>query len=268
MKRKPNRIIENSWWKYLFGLVCWTLSAAPSLNASVMQCTYDAAGRLVGVQYDTSSQLTHQYDHSGSLRRASVVAATGPDLTIAFAFFPSQPQSGAAFQIHSTIANLGGSLASQVRFQSTLPVGFEILSAMSSQAACSIAGGTITCDLGTLNPGEDASVQVTLRANVFGEFAFRPIVSTLGDANPENDSFSGLLTVLEAPALLMQVGPPGTGITILWPARAEGWQLQETINLSPPVIWTATTTPLLIDDSFQVRIQVDKNHRFYRLIQE
>lgn len=92
--------------------------------------------------------------------------------------------------------NLGTTAAPGVVFTSTLPASFRFVSASPTQGTCTTPaagslGGTVTCNLGTLNGGGQAIVTVSVVPTVAGTFATTGSASFLGnDTNPANNSFT------------------------------------------------------------------------------
>lgn len=69
--------------------------------------------------------------------------------------------SGAQFTYTVTATNLGGSVATDVNINDTIPAGLTIVSASNG---CTISGQDVTCALGNLAAGASASVTITVQA--------------------------------------------------------------------------------------------------------
>jgi uncharacterized repeat protein (TIGR01451 family) len=69
--------------------------------------------------------------------------------------------SGGQFTYTVTATNLGGSVATDVNINDTIPAGLTIVSASNG---CTISGQDVTCALGNLAAGASASVTITVQA--------------------------------------------------------------------------------------------------------
>jgi uncharacterized repeat protein (TIGR01451 family) len=73
----------------------------------------------------------------------------------------------------------------------TLPAGVTFVSAIPSTGSCSVTGGDVSCDIGTLLAGNSATVPLTLTADAVGDVTITATVSGV-NADPElaNNSHS------------------------------------------------------------------------------
>ena len=253
----------------LFGLTVCLLALArgPGLvSAAVITYGYDGAGRLVGVGYGATN-ASHLYDHSGSLRHISASATAGADLAITQSAAPDSPTLGAPFYLILTVANLGSTSATGVQLTDTLPAGLSFIAATSSQGSCSFSSGTLTCAVGTLAPGATATVNLQVRPTISGPLTHTAAVSSAtADPVPANNTSVLTFTVQGPPMLVLIPGGPGSGTAeLLWPALAEGFVLEETTSLTPPVVWTPAATPSLSGGTLQAPTTSPVANRFYRL---
>lgn len=237
-----------------------------SASAALITYGYDGAGRLVGVGYG-STNSSHLYDHSGSLRHISTFATAGADLAITQSSAPDSPTLGAPFYVILTVANLGPSSATGVQLTDTLPAGLNYLAATASQGSCAFNGGALTCTIGTLGVGATATIRLQVRATVSGPFTHTATVSsTTADPVPANNTMAFSFTVHGPPALVLLPGGPGSsGVEIVWSALAEGFILEETTSLRPPVVWTPSASPSLFGGALQTPATLSVTNRFYRL---
>jgi hypothetical protein len=77
-------------------------------------------------------------------------------------------------------------------------------------------------------------------------------------------------TVTVAPSLLcattVTIGVIGANIICSWPDSFNGFQLQETLSLNPPIQWSNVEAPVVSTNStFRVTIPIQPDVRFYRL---
>lgn len=88
------------------------------------------------------------------------------------------------------VTNSGPNSASSVTLKDTLPSAMKFASATSSQGTCS-GTTTVTCNLGTLTSGSNASVSIVVQARSRGTFTNAASVSsTTKDGNTTNNSAS------------------------------------------------------------------------------
>ncbi|MFO1501699.1 MAG: hypothetical protein U1G07_25530 [Verrucomicrobiota bacterium] len=145
-------------------LIAVTAAASPSALASVVDCTYDAAGRLVEMRYDSLTNLVHHYDSSGGIRQIAAYTSGTADLAVHVGFIPAEPVAGAPFKIRIVAANLSGVAANQVRVESDLPVAYDLVSATASTGTPLFSDHKVTWDLGALRPGGSALLEALVRA--------------------------------------------------------------------------------------------------------
>ena len=95
-----------------------------------------------------------------------------------------------------TVDNAGPSPASNVVMVDPLPVGVAFSSAASSQGSCSQAGGIVTCALGDLAGGADATVTVRVVATIPGT-VINTVTVTATETDPQtaNNTATTISTV-------------------------------------------------------------------------
>jgi uncharacterized repeat protein (TIGR01451 family) len=89
------------------------------------------------------------------------------DLSLAMSGFPDPVSQGGTLFYSLTVTNAGPDAAAQVVLTDPLPPGVTFLAANPSQGTCS-GTATITCDLGTLQPGDQAVIAIDVRADQLG----------------------------------------------------------------------------------------------------
>jgi uncharacterized repeat protein (TIGR01451 family) len=98
---------------------------------------------------------------------------------------PAEVTDEDTFTYTLEVRNAGPSAAQDVRITDQLPARVEFVSAQ----GCAEAGGTVTCNIGTLASGETAQRQITVRAKTPGQATNTATVdSTTTDRNPNNNS--------------------------------------------------------------------------------
>jgi uncharacterized repeat protein (TIGR01451 family) len=89
------------------------------------------------------------------------------DLGLAIVNFPNPVQQGGTLTYALTVTNAGPDAAQQVVLSDPLPPGVTFLAASPSQGTCS-GTSTVTCNLGTLQPGDQVSIAIDVQATQLG----------------------------------------------------------------------------------------------------
>jgi hypothetical protein len=235
-------------------------------QAGVVNCAYDAAGRLVDAEYGAAVNVTYHYDHSGSILHSSTLGASSGDVAVTQSAFPETPIIGVPFEILMTAANTSPGTAASVRLDTQLPAGLAFISASASIGNCSFDGVNLHCELGSLTAGAAAEVTVRLRAAAAGPTGVTTQISASTDLDSSDNSSTLALTVLNPPALTLRLAEDESGpAEITWSARAQSLLLEETESLAPPVIWKTSGPPSLLAGTFQLPVPAETGNRFYRL---
>jgi uncharacterized repeat protein (TIGR01451 family) len=105
------------------------------------------------------------------------------------------------FSYTLTVTNLGGNDATAVTVSDPLPAQVKYLSATTSQGTCGFAGQTVTCDLGTVNAGQTATVTINVTADKKAGTASNTatVTTTQTDTNPANNSDTEVTTISNGP---------------------------------------------------------------------
>jgi uncharacterized repeat protein (TIGR01451 family) len=129
---------------------------------------------------------------------------------------PDPVGRGGALGYSLTVTNAGPSAATSVLVTDTLPSSVTFVSATPSQGTCGQSGGTVSCPLGTINSGSQATVAIRVTPNVAGTIANSASVSsTVGDPTPANNTDTEQTTVTGGPPPPSDcVGTPGSDILI------------------------------------------------------
>jgi uncharacterized repeat protein (TIGR01451 family) len=100
-----------------------------------------------------------------------------------------------------TVSNAGPEDATGVSVTDAVPSGTDFESASASQGSCTQAGGTMTCDLGSLASGANTTVTLTLTANQVGTVSnTASVTGDQEDPNGGNNSDTETTTVSGVPA--------------------------------------------------------------------
>lgn len=96
-----------------------------------------------------------------------------------------------------TVTNKGPDTATNVQLADPAPAGITLLTATPSQGTCSVAPALVTCNLGTIAPGQTVTVNATGRATAFGTHVNTATVSGEGgrETNPADNTDSAQTVV-------------------------------------------------------------------------
>jgi len=243
------------------------LCATPAVLAGIIDYTYDGAGRLITASYGDAAQAALHYDPSGSLREISIRATRDADAAVSQTVFPGTPAAGAPFEIAATVSSLGALPTAGVRFTTVLPAGLAYISASSSLGSCSFAGGVVTCELDALPPGGAAGILILVRALAPGALTSTVSIASANDESAANNTSTLQIALAPPPALALRFpeNPSGGALLLEWPALHPSFMVEETDDLSPPVIWSRAAAPSLFGGTAYLPIPTGEAHRFFRL---
>jgi len=93
------------------------------------------------------------------------------------------------------------------------------------------------------------------------------VTSTASDAANNTSEFSQGIPLAPQPALTVSNSVATQTLLLVWTNSAQGFALQQTTNLSPPITWLpVTNTPTLAGGQYVVTQPTTNGSRFYRLI--
>ena len=95
---------------------------------------------------------------------------------------------GTRFDYTIHVENAGASAATAVTLSDPLPAGVSFESVVTDVGSCSETSGTIDCSFGTMQPGDDAEVTVTVRADDVGTQTNTATVSTPSTESTTTDN--------------------------------------------------------------------------------
>jgi uncharacterized repeat protein (TIGR01451 family) len=122
-------------------------------------------------------------------------------LTVSAGVNPGQANLNDTLTYTFIVTNYGPWDSSNVTFSHTLPIGVAFVSA-TPQGSCANINGVVTCNLGSLASGDNATVEITVRATATGTLSHAATVSGSGnDPNPGNNSATAT-TLIVAPDLV------------------------------------------------------------------
>jgi uncharacterized repeat protein (TIGR01451 family) len=138
-------------------------------------------------------------------------ADIGVTTTVASAVFLGQ---NTTYTIN--VFNNGTSAANAVSLSDTLASGMTLVSVTPSTGSCVTTANPITCALGNLNSGANATVTVVETASASGNYANSATVSDSGtppDLNPGNNTYVSVATVQAVACATVSQAAPGTNLT-------------------------------------------------------
>src|SRR6185295_9210363 len=99
------------------------------------------------------------------------------DLSVTLTDAPDPVVVGGTISYTARITNGGPNVARDVTFTDTLPVGLTLTS-LNPTTRCSPSGGTISCAFGSLGPGGNSRVFISVRTTAAG-----PVTNTVSVAS-------------------------------------------------------------------------------------
>ena len=130
-------------------------------------------------------------------------AAPGPtDLSITKTDSPDPVIRGNNLTYTIRVTNNGTNDATNVVVTDNLPASSDIdfVSSSTTAGTCQRTGNTVTCDLGQVNGGSNATVTIVVKAKKRGTLSNTATVGSPDDTNAANNSATAATTVNNAPA--------------------------------------------------------------------
>jgi large repetitive protein len=159
---------------------------------------------------------------------ASTGVDAGPtDLAITKTASVSQTGFGAPVTYTITVTNNGPSTAFGTTVTDVLPAGTTFQSATPSQGSCANSAGTVTCNLGTLNPSATATIALTVTMPTTAATVSNTATVTAVNAetSPANNASTAALAVTAEVPSLSEYGLALLGIALiaaaLWSLRMQ-----------------------------------------------
>jgi len=177
-------------------------------------------------KWDTIRSQWVSYYATATDGRGSVDTSLGADLAVTKTDSPDPVQVGTNLTYTLTVTNNGPNEATGVTLTDTLPTGVTFVSATPSQGTCSQAGGTVTCNLGTLANGASTTATVVVSPTATGTLTNTATVA--GDkSDPDNTNDTArATTIVPAPPDVTVTAPNGgesaNSFTITWTSSSTG----------------------------------------------
>jgi uncharacterized delta-60 repeat protein/uncharacterized repeat protein (TIGR01451 family) len=201
----------------------------------------DFTGKLVAAGFSTvvgSSPVQHdfalaRFNADGTLDSTNATALNSPDLFVQIVG-PDNPNSiiaGSPFQYSVTVTNRGGAAATNVVVTDTLSAGMTYDGVIVSHGDVNVAGNVITNNIGTLKPGEIASLDIDVVAGDTPRLVSNTAAATLTETDPtpsnntaiEYTRIIGVTDLSFSPSTVFGGCQNSTGtVTLSGPAPANG----------------------------------------------
>jgi len=235
--------------------------------ASTLTFSYDGAGRLVNENYGGNTNTVFSYDNNGNFLSQATFVSANPDLAIAQTAAPDPVAVGTVLQYTVTVFNNSTASATTVKLTNTLPANVTFITNAISLGSVVRKGNTLGWTVGTLPAAAAAMLTFTVRPNATGTLTNTAVViASKGDPYPADNTNQLFTTVLPPPTAA--AGFDEFTMSINWPIiGGEGFTVQYSDSLSPPVVWNPVTAPVTIQGSwFYVEEPLTNSCRFYRLV--
>lgn len=160
-------------------------AVAPEFDGKIVAAGFATAAGSNPVQHDFALA---RFNPNGTLDSTNPTALNSPDLLVQI-IGPDNPNSlvaGSPFQYSVLVTNRGGAPATNVVLTYTLSAGLTYDRAIVSHGDVSVnvAAGVVTNNIGTLNPGETASLDVDVIVGNTPRLVSTTAVATLNETDP------------------------------------------------------------------------------------
>ena len=163
-----------------------------------------------------------------------VASASSADMALTKSGSPNPVTQQSALTYTLVATNNGPATATSVLVQDVLPSSLYYSGAVSSQGSCTEAGGTVSCQLGTMANGATATITILVYPQQSGTITNTATVSALQtDPNPNNNTASQTETVVASTKVTLrsftaQLGTDKNGakrVVLIWKTGGESHNL-------------------------------------------
>ena len=193
------------------------------------------AGTASGTKITNTSSIaptTNDVNPANNTAMSSVFVGspTQSDVAIVKTAAPEPVDQGTTLTYTLQITNNGPGVAQGVMVSDPLPVPqVTFVSVSTSQGTCTQAGGTVSCNIGTVSVGGLVTVTINTTAAMFSSSSLASntatVTSTTSDPNPSNN-FSTTNSTIQAPTAVQLSSfraqtLAGGGVVLEWSTREE-----------------------------------------------
>lgn len=190
------------------------------------------------------------------------------DLGLAQSAAPTIAGTGSNVVFTYTVTNRGPSIANSIRLTNAIPESLSIIAFNNPNGACTVAGGLLVCDVGSLPPGGTAALTVTSTSLVPGVITNLATISSAGvDVVPSNNVASTVVTFDLPPVITLQPAsqPATLGGTVQFITTAVGaaplsyrWQ-KDGVDIPGATSASLNIVGISIADAGTYRVRVSNN---------
>jgi uncharacterized repeat protein (TIGR01451 family) len=195
-----------SWWddlEFIANGQSQPVTVSPTNSAPFVNGIW--SGSLAVLQLATNVSLLAQDSagHSG-LSGLFNVALTN-DLSLSLSYSPQPAVTGSNLIYTIVVSNTGAADSTGVMVSDLLPSGTTFISARASQGTCTNAGGVVTCQVGTVTGGTNATIAIVVVPTTAGVVLTNQATVTRAENEAYLDNNSAMVTT--------GVAPPGVSIS-------------------------------------------------------
>jgi uncharacterized repeat protein (TIGR01451 family) len=244
---------------------------------------YDTIWQVIGTQgrHFANTIRTDYIDNGTGLEWQNVTLAPGAsvkiaycwafgalsDLAVSVAASPGSVNVGGQLTYQAVVTNIGVTAVTNVALTDALPSGVSYLSASCPGGSCDNQGGTVTCSLGTLAPGQSALITILVQSTAAGVITNSVSVSgNQADVDLANNMGVAHATVLGDASPVLSIRAAGPNVVLSWPNICASCVLQQVQLLNPQIQWMTVGAPVMtVNGTNEVTLPRGMNNRFFRL---
>ncbi|MEJ8568749.1 DUF11 domain-containing protein [Elongatibacter sediminis] len=169
-------------------VVCYLGAITNSAGATVEIVVIPQSAGQISNTAVVSSDIDDPSPDNNSDTEDTTVDPGEADLTITKVSSVEPATVDVPFQYTITVSNAGPDDATLTEVIDTLPASLEYGSALPSQGSCDESAGTVTCALGTVASGQDATIVIEVTPTETGMLTNNAVVdSQIDDPNPDDN---------------------------------------------------------------------------------
>ena len=214
------------------GVVTCNLGAiASGANANVMVVVTPGAAAVPSITNTASASAAEVDTNAANNTNIAQMTAVTPvaNLSVTKTDAPDPVNQGSNITYSIMISNAGPSPATGVVATDVVPANVTFVSATGSQGMCALAMGTVTCNVGTIASGGNATATVIMTATAVGMVSNTiNVASAVADPNMANNSATATTTVNVPAAVDFSIGATPSIQNV-----ARGGTATVTITLTP-----------------------------------